>query len=37
MSHGCDQLLILDQSSNEVKAELELDEYGALHRFGDGS
>lgn len=48
MSHGCDQLLILDQSSGEVKEELELDEYGTLHRsqevanefvemFGDGS
>lgn len=49
VSHECDdQLLILDQSRNEVKEELELDEFGALHRsqevasefvemFGDGS
>lgn len=48
VSNGCDQLLILDPSSNVVKEELELDELGGLHvpeevanefveMFGDGS
>lgn len=47
VSHGCDQLLILDQTSGEVKEELELAEYSALQpqevanefveMFGDGS